>query len=221
MEKNFSRGYTLIEMLVVIAIIAALASLAVPLYSKIQERAKAAQDMSNLRQIGLAAQMYFNDNDNVIFSTSDTWMNQLHPKYLPAWKIFQSPFDKRAASETGDATTPVSYGINGNANIGGSGIVGTASEKVTNPSAFILFAPTQTSVATVTFSGSPAQGAPGVKVWKDTSTPGGTATGGTHNARKHINALFLDSHSESMPWTRFKTDTVSSSDPDANRRWDL
>ena len=26
--------------------------------------------------------------------------------------IFQSPFDKRASSEVGDATTPISYGVN-------------------------------------------------------------------------------------------------------------
>jgi prepilin-type N-terminal cleavage/methylation domain-containing protein len=220
MDRRFSRGFTLMELLIVIVIIIVLASLAYPSYTKFQERARATQDMSNLRQIGLATQMYLNDNDNVIFSTSASWMNQLRPKYLPAWKIFQSAFDKRASSE--DATAaPISYGINGNTNIGASGIVGTAGDKVTNPSAFILFAPTQTSAATVTFSGTAGQTAPGVTVWKDASIPGGTAVGGTHNVRKQINALFLDSHSETMTWTRFKNDIVNSSDPDADKRWGL
>jgi prepilin-type N-terminal cleavage/methylation domain-containing protein len=223
MQKNLSRGFTLIELFIVMTIIFILASLAYPVYTTTQERARATQDMSNLRQIGLAAQMYFNDNDGVIFSSdaaAGSWMAQLKPKYIPAWKIFQSPFDRRAASEDPSAA-PISYGINGNTNIGASGIVGTPGEKVTNPSAFILFAPTQTSAASVTFSGTAGQTAPGVKVWKDASTPGGTATGGTHSVRKRINALFLDSHSETMTWTLFKNDTASSTDPDANKRWDL
>jgi type II secretory pathway pseudopilin PulG len=218
MRKNLSRGWTLMELLIVIVLIIILATLAYPAYTATQERAKATQDMSNLRQIGLAAQMYFNDNDGVIFSAdpaAGTWMAQLKPKYLPAWKIFQSPFDKRAASEKGDATTPVSYGVNGNNK--GSGIVGLAGEKVTNPSAFILFAPAEASGTTVSFSGTPAAA---VTVYKDASTPGGTPTGGTHNVRKYINALFLDSHSEAMTWTRFKNDTVTSTDSDANYRWD-
>src|SRR5438067_13514318 len=106
MRTDKTRGFTLIELLVVIAIIAVLVSIAYPVYTSVQERARAAQDMSNLRQIGLATQMYMNDNDGVIFSsTGGTWMSQLEPKYIPAWKIFESPFDKRAPSEVGDATT--------------------------------------------------------------------------------------------------------------------
>jgi type II secretory pathway pseudopilin PulG len=218
MRKDFSGGWTLMELLIVIVLIIILASLAYPAYTSTQERAKAAQDMNNLRQIGLAAQMYFNDNDNVIFSTTGTWMSQLKPKYLPAWKIFQSPFDKRASSEV-DASAPVSYGLNGNPTpTGGSSIAGLASEKVTNPSAFILFAPAQKAGATPLFSGTPAAA---VLVYKDSTTPDGPAAGGTHNVRKYINALFLDSHSEAITWTRFKNDTVSATDSDANKRWDL
>jgi prepilin-type N-terminal cleavage/methylation domain-containing protein len=70
MRKFFSRGFTLIELLVVIAMVAVLISLAFPVYTGVQERARATQDMNNLRQIGLPAQMYLNDNDNVIFSVS-------------------------------------------------------------------------------------------------------------------------------------------------------
>jgi len=220
MQKNLSRGFTLIELFIVTTIILILASLAYPVYTSTQERARATQDMSNLRQIGLAAQMYFNDNDGLIFSPTVTWMSLLKPKYLPAWKIFQSPFDKRPSSEVGDATTPVSYGLNGN-----TGIAGLAGEKVTNPSAFILFAPGQTSAATVLFSGSAGQGSPGVTVYKGSTVPGGnyasaTPPHGTHSSRTRINALFMDSHSESMTWSRFINDsTTDTTDPDAQYRW--
>ncbi|MDP9254384.1 MAG: DUF1559 domain-containing protein, partial [Verrucomicrobiota bacterium] len=172
----------------------------------VQERARATQDMNNLRQIGLATQMYLNENDGVLFTTGGIWMTQLKPKYLPAWKIFQSPFDTRNASET-NASAPVSYGLNGN------NIIGTAADKIVNPSLFILLAPAQASGSTVSFQG---LGGAAVTVYKTTSTPGGTATGGTHNKRTRINALFADLHSENILWTDFVNDTI----PSPNYRWD-
>ena len=65
-----TRGFTLIELLVVIVVIAVLATIAIPAYTGIQERARVVQDMSNLRQLGLATQMYLNDNDGAIFDAS-------------------------------------------------------------------------------------------------------------------------------------------------------
>jgi prepilin-type N-terminal cleavage/methylation domain-containing protein len=216
MQRNsFRGGFTLIELLVVITIIAILASIAFPVFTGIQEKAKVTQDLSNMRQIGLATQMYLNDNDNTIFSTGGTasfWMAQLHPKYLSAWKIFQSPFDTRSASEL-DASAPISYGINGNNK--GNGIIGMASDKITNSSAFILFAPAQAAGPNVAFSGTPAGS---VTVYKN-SNP--SASGGTHNRRGRINACFADIHVENLAWSRFINDSTSdTNDPDAKYRWD-
>lgn len=60
------RAFTLIELLVVIAIIAILAAILLPVLQQAQQRAKLAQDLSNLKQWGMAVQVYGGDNDSAL-----------------------------------------------------------------------------------------------------------------------------------------------------------
>jgi len=65
MRAKAGSGFSLIELLVVVAIIAILAALLLPALAKAKGAARNALCMKNLQQWGLAASMYVNDNNQV------------------------------------------------------------------------------------------------------------------------------------------------------------
>jgi prepilin-type N-terminal cleavage/methylation domain-containing protein/prepilin-type processing-associated H-X9-DG protein len=69
------RAFTLIELLVVIAIIAILVAILLPTLSRSQESARRIKCVGNLRQLGIAAQLYWNDNDGRCFTTKTVSTN--------------------------------------------------------------------------------------------------------------------------------------------------
>ena len=65
MPHRRARGFTLIELLVVIAIIAVLAAILFPVFARAREQARLSVCTSNVKQLGLALNMYANDYDGL------------------------------------------------------------------------------------------------------------------------------------------------------------
>ncbi|UCC67183.1 MAG: DUF1559 domain-containing protein [Armatimonadota bacterium] len=90
-------GFTLIEILVVMAIIAILVALIFPVFTKARAAARQASCMSNLRQIGMAMLMYRNDSGELA-----PHLSSLHPTYIPSPEILICPDDPAEGCRDGD-----------------------------------------------------------------------------------------------------------------------
>jgi len=97
-----SRAFTLIEILVVIAIIALLAAILFPIFARSRENARRASCQSNLKQIALAIKQYVQDYDSKyspslinLTGTPHGWADAIQP-YAKSTQILQCPSEKNA-----------------------------------------------------------------------------------------------------------------------------
>lgn len=77
--KRGRGGFTLIELIAVIAIIAMLVAMAVPHMGRIQERTQSVVCMNNLRQIGVGVLSYVGENNNEYPIIEPNAQNPVYP----------------------------------------------------------------------------------------------------------------------------------------------
>jgi len=123
------KGFTLIELLTVIAIIMILAGILFPVFSRAIEKARQTQCANNLKQLGLAAEMYQADWDDVLvpWGAPFAWTGHMWPELLEPYlkqigdnggkmtgsnlgKIYRCP--SAAEDEAVSYTAERSYGMN-------------------------------------------------------------------------------------------------------------
>jgi len=83
------RGFTLVELLVVIAVLAILAGILFPVFAKARERGRAAACLSNLKQFGLAVIAYSDDWDGK-YPYGVDWADRYFPQIWNDQPEFQA-----------------------------------------------------------------------------------------------------------------------------------
>lgn len=86
LSYSFRRGFTLIELLVVIAIIGILSAVVLASLNSARAKARDARRVSDLKQIQLANEMYFDENGSYAANLA-----ALSPRYLPSTPADPTP----------------------------------------------------------------------------------------------------------------------------------
>lgn len=106
-----NKAFTLIELLVVMAIMAILAAILFPVFAQVRTSAKKVNDLSNMKQLGVAMQLYSGDNDDLTLVKDEDegydWYPNLYP-YVKSKNVFKTP-----AYQSSVSVYPTDYIING------------------------------------------------------------------------------------------------------------
>lgn len=102
--RHGRRGFTLVELLVVIAVIAVLVSILLPALSKAREAAKAVQCASNLKQLGIGLKLYAHDWDGKV----PTWWTDASGTITPYPRFLSGTIE--CSNPVTNALVPVAVG---------------------------------------------------------------------------------------------------------------
>jgi prepilin-type N-terminal cleavage/methylation domain-containing protein/prepilin-type processing-associated H-X9-DG protein len=104
--RRSPHGFTLVELLVVIGIIAVLISLLMPALQRAREAAKTVQCLSNLRQVGILMLQYANEDQGVVPEGNDQGRLADGSYYEVYWYSFYTSAEYAALLPTGTLRCP-------------------------------------------------------------------------------------------------------------------
>ena len=142
------RGFTLIELLVVIAIIAILAAILFPVFARAREKARQSNCLSNVKQMGLAANMYVQDYDEKWMSGGDMnygstpWGTMTDVDSWHEWPCMLLPYVKNAQifqCPSGVRDNDMNEGLQDNYAWNYDGLVGQIEANIEYPSETFAF----------------------------------------------------------------------------------
>jgi len=94
-------GFTVIELLVVMAIIVVLAGLIFPVFASVKEKSRQTKCMNNLKQLGTAFELYCQDYDSDWIAPA--YLGRLYPSYVSSPELYICPSDPGIYNNTYDA----------------------------------------------------------------------------------------------------------------------
>jgi prepilin-type processing-associated H-X9-DG protein/prepilin-type N-terminal cleavage/methylation domain-containing protein len=100
MTRTVRAGFSLVEVLVIVAIVAVLAAILFPLFARSQEKGRSTTCLANMRQIGTAVLLYAQDSDNQMpLNASDVkdFANTKGEEWHPNWLSGITPYTRNTA----------------------------------------------------------------------------------------------------------------------------
>lgn len=210
--KGKVRAFTLTELLVVVAIIAALTALCLPGSLKAIEMAKAARCAGNLKQLGAGFQMYAGDHDGTILTLNEVSSPGANSRYWPNLLtpyISVTQWRYTGAQSWGDTIEGVFHCPSATLYYNGGGY-GVNELHLGKPGRitkiFSITRPTQLWLVGDALIGRPPKSKTSASVWCPLDSSWGSGNGyeaaPRHNGRSNV--CFVDGHVEAVPYADLK-----------------
>jgi type IV pilus assembly protein PilE len=112
--RHAQKGFTLIEVMIVVAIIGILAAIAMPAYTDYVKRGKAAEATSNLANLRVQMEQYFQDNRTYIGGSCAPGSGDVYFAYACAPVATATTYTLTAAGRAGQGMTGFAFSVDEN-----------------------------------------------------------------------------------------------------------